>query len=123
MPCFQMTTKDDQLTIREWIKMSKNVQVLSCDRDTKTIAIGGEIEEGEDDNKTIKLGIVVLEKTPFEFDEAANLLNGDEQHFRIDFINNIYRHCTVTDSLLCNSMFILTVRSTNCDLHLLKILN
>jgi len=122
MSSFQMTTEGSDLTVEEWIKMSKLVRVLAHDHDTNYIAIEVQIEEGESDNKTIKSGILLLKKPPFEFDEVVTLMKGDEQQFKVKFINDIYHHCMVAAQSACNGMFLLTIIFNNCDLHLLKIL-
>lgn len=113
MPCFQMTTKSNDLTIEEWSKMAKFVRILLVDHEKKLIAIEGQVEEGEGDDKTIKSGVLVLEKTPFEFDEVVTMIKGDEHQFKIDLINDIYRYYTIATQSICNGMFSMTVLSTN----------
>jgi len=109
---FQMSTKSNDLTVEEWSKMSKHVRVLSDDHETKVIAIEGQIEEGEGDEKTIKSGVLLLEKTPFEFDEVVALMKDGEQQFKVNFINDIYREYMVAARSVCNGMSLLIVLST-----------
>ncbi len=110
---FQMTTKSNDLTVEEWIKMTKVLRVLSENHDTKYIAIEGQIEEDEGEEKTIKSGILLLNKTPFEFDEVVTLMKDGEQQFKINFINDIYHEYTVATRSACNGMSLLIILPTN----------
>ncbi|CAF3484988.1 unnamed protein product [Adineta steineri] len=99
-----MTTANHDLTVEEWSKMSKNVRVLNENRETKRIVIEGQIEEGEGDEKTTKSGILILDKEPFQFDEVLTLMKDNEQQFKVDFINDIYRQYTVAARSACNNV-------------------
>jgi m7GpppX diphosphatase len=84
--------------------MTKVLRVLSENHDTKYIAIEGQIEEDEGEEKTIKSGILLLNKTPFEFDEVVTLMKDGEQQFKINFINDIYHEYTVAARSACNGV-------------------
>ena len=110
---FQMTTKGNDLTVVEWIKMAKDLRILSENHETKFIVIEGQIEEGEGEEKTIKSGIVLLNKTPFELDEVVTLMKDSEQQFKSNFINDIYHQYTTAARSACNGMSVLCVFLTN----------
>lgn len=99
---FQMADASSDLTVEEWSRLCKTFRVLLEDHANKRIAIEGQIEEGEGDEKTIKSGVLVLGKTPFEFDEVISLMKNDEQQFKINFINDIYHEYTVAARSTCN---------------------
>ena len=85
--------------MEEWNKNVKLLRVLNDDPDSKFAAIEGEVE-GKDGDK--QPAVLVLEKTPFQLDGVVKLMQGDEQQFKVDFINDVYHKYTVEARSACN---------------------
>lgn len=82
--------------MEDWNKNVKLVKILNDNHEKKFIAVEGELEE--------KSAVLILEKTPFQFDEVTRLLKENEQTFRTDFINDVYHKYTVQARSTCNGM-------------------
>lgn len=82
--------------------LKKNLKLLRClndDHESKFATFEGEVEGNEGDKQS---AVLVLEKTPFHFDDVVKLMNNDEQKFNVDFINDVYHKYTVEARTVCN---------------------
>jgi hypothetical protein len=85
--------------MEEWNKNLKLLRILNADHETKIATIEGEIEQTNGEKKS---AVLILEKTPFQFDDIVKLMKENEQQFKIDFINDIYHKFTVEARSSCN---------------------
>lgn len=85
--------------MEQWNKNVKLLRILNDDHDSKFAAIEGEVEGQNGDKQP---AVLVLEKTPFHFDEVVKLMQADEQQFKVDFINDVYHKYTVDAQAACN---------------------
>jgi len=88
--------------MEEWNKNVTLLRILNDDHEKKFAAIEGEVGENEGEKKS---AVLLLEKTPFHLDDVAKLMKGDEEQFKVDFINDIYHKYTVEARSACNGMF------------------
>lgn len=89
--------------MEDWNKNVKLVRVLNDDHEKKFAAVEGEIEGKEGGKQS---AVLLLEKTPFHFDDLVRLLKENEQKFTTDFINDVYHKYTVEARSTCNGMSI-----------------
>ncbi|CAF0861676.1 unnamed protein product [Adineta steineri] len=85
----------------EWNKNVKLLRILNDNHELKFVAIEGEVEAKEGEPKS---AVLLFEKTPFQFDDVTKLMKGDEQQFKVDFINDIYHKYTVEAQSACNDI-------------------
>lgn len=89
-----------------WNKNVKLVRVLNDDHDMKFAAIEGECE---DKDGTKQPAVLLFNKTPFQFDDIGKLMQGDNEQFHVDFVNDIYHQYKVDARSSCNGMFEVTM--------------
>ncbi|CAF0957844.1 unnamed protein product [Adineta steineri] len=85
----------------EWNKNVKLLRILNDNHELKFVAIEGEVEAKDGETKS---AVLLFEKTPFQFDDVTKLMQGDEQQFKVDFINDIYHKYTVEAQSACNDI-------------------
>ncbi|CAF2370248.1 unnamed protein product [Rotaria sp. Silwood2] len=87
--------------MEDWNKNVKLLRILNDDHESKYATIEGEVEDKEGEKKS---AVLILEKTPFQFDDVVKLMKDNEQQFKEDFVNDIYHKYTVAARSTCNDI-------------------